>query len=114
MQKVPRDVEAASGFAAPTETVAGESRYGGASYSEEVSVPAAAGGIAGLLVLSGSLCAVGTVLGWMVHPALHGISLLAALLMLGAGLPILESRRRRRSKGETFYYTGPSRYTAPE
>jgi glyoxylase-like metal-dependent hydrolase (beta-lactamase superfamily II) len=114
LQKLPRDVEPASGFEAPTETVARESRYAGAGTPDEKSSPPAADGIAGLLVLSGALCALGTVLGWLVHPALHAISLLAALLMLGAGLPILESRRRRRNKAEPFFYTGPSRHTAPD
>ena len=115
LQKVPRDIESASGFEAPTETVARESRYAEPGTVDDK--PAAASGsdgIAGLLVVSGALCALGTVLGWLVHPALHAISLLAALLMLGAGLPVLESRRRRRSKAEPFFYTGPSRHTAPE
>jgi glyoxylase-like metal-dependent hydrolase (beta-lactamase superfamily II) len=114
LQKVPPDVDSASGFEAPTETVARESRYAGPRSVDEPPVAAASDGIAGLLVLSGALCALGTVLGWMVHPALHAISLLASLLLLGAGLPVMEARRRRRAKGETFYYTGPSRHTAPE
>ena len=114
LQKLPRDVEPASGFEAPTETIARESRYADPRGVDEKPAPATSDGLAGLLVLSGALCALGTVLGWLWHPALHAISLLAALLMLGAGLPILEARRRRRSKGEPFFYTGPSRYTAPE
>ena len=112
LQKVPRDVEAASGFAAPTETAERGTKRGEARRLEESSV-AYTPGVAGLLVLAGTLCALGTILGWLFLPALHALSLVAALLLLGAGVPALEARRRLRPKGEPFYYTGPSRFTGP-
>jgi len=114
LQKVPRDVEAASGFEPPTDTVARESRYADPKQVDDKPAPAAPPGVAGLLVTAGALCALGTVLGWLLVPAFHALSLVAAVLLLGAGLPALEARRRTRPKGEAFYYTGPSRFTGPD
>ncbi|MDA1195808.1 MAG: MBL fold metallo-hydrolase [Planctomycetota bacterium] len=108
---VPQDVQAASGFAAPTDTV--EERGAAARYDAKPAL-ADSGGLAGLLILCGALSAVGTVLGWWWRSELHALSLLGALIMLGAGLSALESRRRVRSRKEPdFYYTGPSRHTGP-
>lgn len=110
LAKLPRDVEAASGFAAPTETV-GE----GAPPRFEDPAGSKTSGGAALLILCGVLCAAGTILGWLLLPIFHALSLVAALLLLGVGLPQLESRRRRKPHGDTpdFYYTGPSRHTGP-
>ena len=108
LQKVPRDVEPASGFAAPTELLEPE------PMGMEESRAGVTPGLSGLLVAAGFLCAAGTILGWMFTPALHALSLVAALLLLGAGLPALEARRRSRPKGKEFYYTGPSRFTGPD
>ncbi|MDJ0520783.1 MAG: MBL fold metallo-hydrolase [Planctomycetota bacterium] len=109
LSKLPRDVEAASGFAAPTETV-GE---GAPARFEEPAGPKP-GGQAPLLILCGALCAGGTILGWLLLPIFHALSLVAAVLLLGVGLPMIEGRRKRGT-GDTpdFYYTGPSRHTGP-
>jgi hypothetical protein len=108
LQKVPRDVESASGLAAPTDLLEPE------PMRLEESRAGVSPGLTGLLVAAGSLCALGTILGWMITPVLHALSLVAALLLLGAGLPALEARRRSRPKGKEFYYTGPSRHTGPD
>jgi len=114
LSQVPRDVEAASGFAPPTEHV-GESQP--RRVEEGRGTPTR--NMAPLLILCGSLAAAGTILGWLLHaPALHALSLLAAVLLLGVGLPQLEGRRRahRKANDDTpdFYYTGPSRFTGPD
>ncbi|MDF1701275.1 MAG: MBL fold metallo-hydrolase [Planctomycetota bacterium] len=112
LTKLPSDVESASGFAPPTETV--EQRSGPKRMDDPANA-AAPSGFAGLLVLCGVLCALGTVLGWWWRPELHALSLLSALIMLGAGVSQLEGRRRgRRAKGPDFYYTGPSKFTQPD
>ena len=111
LAKVPRDVDASSGFAPPT-TKAEHRAH--AKRMDDVPPTGAPSGMAGLLVVCGALCAVGTVLGWMVASQLHALSLVAALIMLGAGMSSLEGRRRGRGpKGPDFYYTGPSRFTGP-
>lgn len=109
LQKVPRDIAPASGFAPP----ATAETAGGAPPGPSGLPNAPAAGIAGLLVLTGALCAAGTILGWLVAPFLHGLSLLAALILLGVGLPAMEARRRRRPSEPELYYTGPSRHTGP-
>lgn len=112
LTKVPSDVESASGFAPPTDTVRSRSAPKRLARDPNASAPS---GFSGLLVLCGLLCAVGTVLGWWWRPELHALSLLSALIMLGAGLSQLEGRRRARGgKGTDFYYTGPSRFTSPD
>jgi len=113
LSRLPRDVEAASGFAPPTEH-AGESRPRRLEGGHDT--PARS--LAPLLILCGTLAAAGTILGWLLHtPVLHALSLLAAILLLGVGLPQLEGRRRdpRKAGDDTpdFYYTGPSRFTGP-
>ncbi len=111
LKKVPSDVESASGFAPPTETV--EQRTAPKRLERDANAGAPSG-FAGLLVLCGLLCAIGTVLGWWWRPELHVLSLVSALIMLGAGVSQLEGRRRGRGPKEPdFYYTGPSKFTSP-
>ncbi len=110
LQKVPRDLAPASGFAAPTETVQKNPGRPPAAKRTE-SQASGTPGMAGLLIATGVLCALGTILGWLVMPALHGLSLLAALILLGTGLPALEGRRRRKGMEPELYYLGPSKHT---
>ncbi len=111
LSRVPHDVDASSGFAPPTETVdEGQPRR------MDEPRPRAAAGLAPLLITCGVLCAGGTIGGWLFNlPILHALSLVAAVLLLGVGLPQLDVRRRRpTSETPDFYYTGPSKFTSPE
>jgi glyoxylase-like metal-dependent hydrolase (beta-lactamase superfamily II) len=109
LQKVPRDLTPSSGLAPPT----APAPVPGVPPAQERPAETPAGGVAGVLVLTGALCAIGTILGWLVTPALHALSLLAALILLGFGLPALQARRRRKPSAPELYYTGPSRHTQP-
>jgi glyoxylase-like metal-dependent hydrolase (beta-lactamase superfamily II) len=109
LTKLPRDLDAASGLAPPTETVAERAR------PPRLDEAPRTAGEAGLLLVCGTLAAAGTILGWLVAPLLHALSLLAAVLLLGAGLPALERRRRHRPPSDPdLTYTGPSRFTGPQ
>jgi glyoxylase-like metal-dependent hydrolase (beta-lactamase superfamily II) len=112
LEKLPRDLEPASGLEAPAARPPSAPRRPPAPRPTETA-PAGGAALAGLLVACGLLAAAGTVLGWLVAPWLHGLSLLAGLLLLGAGLPALEARRRRRPNEPELHYLGPSRHTAP-
>jgi hypothetical protein len=59
------------------------------------------------MVLLGLVAAAGTILGWTLAPALHGLSLLAGVVLIAVGMPALERQRRRRS-GPELYYEGPT------
>lgn len=104
--RIPRDLEPAAGLTAPAEIA--EQR----ALAQRGKAPAPPSGPPpkahhGVMVLGGLLAALGTILGWTVHPALHGISLGAALLMLAFGLPAFE-RSRARGRQPELYYEGPA------
>lgn len=106
LTRLPRDLDAAAGLTAPAEIAeqrAMEIR-GKAPPPPSAPPPKAHHGV---MVLGGLLAALGTVLGWMVHPACHGISLGAAIILLVFGLPAFE-RSRARGKGPKLYYEGPT------
>jgi glyoxylase-like metal-dependent hydrolase (beta-lactamase superfamily II) len=108
---VPSDLAPASGISTPAE-VAERAHERAARRPPEKDTPLAppSEGRGFTLTLAGGLCALGTVAGWMLHPAFHALSLVSALLLLGIGLQGIEARRRRRARGEpAIYYEGPTR-----
>ena len=110
LRKVPRDLGAYAGFLSPVEIEQATRRSERAPLEPDDPAPAVGRTeLAGLLILCGLLAAGGTIAGWMWHPGAHGVSLLAALLLLATGLPRLENRRRRRARarGNLFYEGAP-------
>lgn len=108
---LPGDLDSASGLEAPARSAERASARAARTPPEKEPPPMAPRELAGgLLVALGLAVAGGTVAGWLVHPGLHAVSLLAALVLLAVGLPNLEAARRRRSGGEPgLYYQGPTR-----
>ncbi|MDJ0976038.1 MAG: MBL fold metallo-hydrolase [Planctomycetota bacterium] len=104
--RVPRDLAPAAGLTAPAELAEQRAREirGKPPPAPSAPPPPAHHGV---LVLCGFLAAIGTILGWMVNPALHGLSLLAAVILLAFGLPAFERSRRRRAQPD-LYYEGPA------
>ena len=108
VRKLPSDLAPAEGLTAPAEIAeiaAAASR--GHAVPTKSGPPAA--GHHGVMVIAGLLAAAGTILGWLVNPNLHALSLVAAVILLAVGMPGLERARRRKDNEPTLYYQGPQK-----
>jgi glyoxylase-like metal-dependent hydrolase (beta-lactamase superfamily II) len=109
-RRVPREITAAGGLLDPAHTT--EAALRGASPYQAGSAgpppPSARGPLHGILLVGGAAALLGAVLGWGIHPALHGLSALAGLALVLLALRSEGGRRRRRSE-PGLYYQGPVR-----
>lgn len=109
-ERVERELASAGGFRSPVERVEADLRDRRQPLAPEADDGPAAATPTGWLLIGGSLAAAGSVLGWMLHPALHGLSLAAGVLLLGRALPGLDARHRRREhlRRELQYQGAPT------
>jgi glyoxylase-like metal-dependent hydrolase (beta-lactamase superfamily II) len=112
LQRVPREIEAASGFTAPAARAEQAATEGAFWQKAEAPAPAAPrdDGHRALLQIAGAAAVLGTLLGWGVHPALHGLSGLAGAILLAVGI-VHRGPKRRGKPGSSLYYEGPVRRT---
>lgn len=104
---VPKDMDAASGLTPPAALAEKRAASLRRHEAPESASAAASEGQTLILFFGGLLCAAGTIGGWMFNPVLHALSLVAAVLLLGASLPTFD-RRRKRARSATLYYEGPA------
>lgn len=97
-ERVDRELTAVGGFRSPVERIEADLRDRKDPLAGDDDEPATGPAPTGWFLVTGALAAAGSVLGWLVHPGLHGLSLAAGVLLLGLGLPGVEARRRRRSE----------------
>ena len=106
-ERVDRDLAGLGGYLSPVERTEADLRERNQPLAPESDESLATASGPGWYLLGGSLAAAGTVLGWWVHPGLHGLSLAAGVLLLGLGLRGLEARHRRRVRArEELHYMG--------
>ena len=109
-ERVHAAAAATAGFQSPVERGEAERRDRDRPLGRETESTAPAPSRGGTLsLLAGTLCTAGTLAGWWVHPGFHGLSLVAALLLLARGLRLQEARRKRRlaARGTLFYGGAP-------
>jgi glyoxylase-like metal-dependent hydrolase (beta-lactamase superfamily II) len=113
LQRVPREIEPASGLAPPSQTAEAQAPPLVPPRRPDEAPPPGAfrldAPVQFLFVLAGGAAVAGTLLGWAFHPAFHGLAGLAGIVLLGLGLP--GSLLRRRRGGPSLYYEGPARRT---
>jgi glyoxylase-like metal-dependent hydrolase (beta-lactamase superfamily II) len=114
VMRPPKHLESALGYldaARATEArIKGETRIEGAAEQVEAPRPALQTGLSALMTVLGLGCVLGWVLGTLLLPALHAVSLVCGIVLLGLGLSS-GARRRGKGKGEELYYLGPSKHS---
>jgi glyoxylase-like metal-dependent hydrolase (beta-lactamase superfamily II) len=107
---VPRDLESASGLLDPARTTEAQVRAGAKRPEPEPDVATGlSDGMRWLVFTCGVTALVGTAFGFLLHPALHGLSAAAGLVLLVASVGSGGRRARRRAGDAGLYYQGPVR-----
>lgn len=115
LQRVPRDLAGAVGYldaARATEArIRGETRIESAAQNAGEPRPAVQSGLAALMTACGAGAVAGWVLGALVLPVFHVLSLICGAVMLGVGLFGGENRRRKKGADDGgLYYQGPAKH----
>lgn len=116
--RVPKDLEPALGLldaARATEArIKGEARIAGAAERPPGAPTATQARLAALMAVLGGVTVLGWVLGTLLLPALHLVSLACGVVLLGVGLASGERRARKGKAAQPgLYYTGPQRTNLP-
>ncbi len=108
VHELPADLAPAEGLVAPAEVAEIAAAVSRGQAAPNKSGPPVRGHHA-VMVLGGLLAAAGTILGWLVNPNLHALSLVASVVLLGVGMPGFERSRRRKDNEPSLYYQGPQK-----
>jgi glyoxylase-like metal-dependent hydrolase (beta-lactamase superfamily II) len=113
--RVPKHLESAVGLldaARATEArIRGETRIEAAAQDAGAPRPAVQSGLAALMTACGAGAVAGWLLGVLILPAFHALSLVCGAVMLAVGLFGGENRRRKKGGGDDgLYYQGPARH----
>jgi len=112
LTRVPRDLEAASGFLDPAHATEAELQRTKA-WERSDPTPAASGiGVAPVSVLAlAGLVLLGTILGYLVHDLGHVLSGLAGVALIALALGPQAGGRRKKKREPSLFYEGPVRKT---
>lgn len=107
--RLPRDVEAASGLVDPAHATEAALQRGSAwEPTAPVSSTTPVGASRPAVLAGGAVAVLGTLLGFLLHPAFHVLAGLAGAALVGVALQA-GGRRRRRGREPSLYYAGPTR-----